>query len=803
LARKVFLFGDFRLFPIGANSDKSLGINSLKRQCLEDTSDDPLRNVFDMKSRSLLICLLGTAAVLVACSGDPQLRKQKYIASGDEYLKAGKVAEAVIEYRNAVQQDPRAGEARAKLADAYVKTGDGGKALEEYVRAADLLPEDSAVHLKASSILLLARRFDDAKALAEKVLAREPQNLEAQILLANALAGLKEFDAAVEELEQAITLNPERGETYSNLGALELGRGQKEAAERAFLKAVEINGKSAAARLALANFYWADARWTAVEKELRTVIDLEPSNLLAHRALASFYIATNRAAEAETHFKAIRDLSKTPAAALALGDYYVARKDDQSARAIFESLTESKEAATVAEVRLARLDRRSGQRDAAYQRVDKVLEKDQANLYALLTKTNFLSVDGRLEEALGVATVAAEKHPNSPEALFALGGVQAARHQNDAAIASYEGVLRLNARATDAKIALARLHLGAGRADTSLGLAQDAAASQPQNPIARLELVRALLASRELQKAEAELNPLSAKFPDSPQILTLVGVLKGTKQDPAGARKAFERALELDQNSNEALAGLVVLDLQAKRTAEALSRVDARVTRTPSDPAMLMLAARTHASTGDLPGAENLLRRAIEADSGYLEAYGVLAQLYVKQGKLDSALNEFEELARRERRPVAALTFAGMILQSQGKVAEARDRFRRVLEIDPEAPVAANNLAWLYAESGENIDLALDLAMRAKAKLPDVPQVNDTIGWVHLKKNLAPLSIPYFEQSIEKDANNPTYHYHLGLAHAQVGDSARARQALSRALALKPDFPGAGEARRVLSTVQP
>jgi tetratricopeptide (TPR) repeat protein len=792
-----------RLAPIELHARKSRAINSLPRSRIEHAPDGRLRIVFDMKSRSLLICLLGASSVIAACSGDPQIRKQKYIASGDEYLKSGKVAEAVIEYRNAVQQDPRAGDARAKLADAYVKSGDGSKALEEYVRAADLLPEDSGVHLKASGILLLARRFDDAKALAEKVLAREPQSLEAQILLANALAGLKEFDAAVEELEQAIKLNPERGETYSNLGALELGRGQKEAAERAFLKAVEINGKSSAARLALANFYWADARWPAAEKELRTVVEFEPSNLLAHRALATFYIATNRAAEAESHLKTIRDLSKTPAASLALADYYVARKDDQSARAILQSLTESKEAAAVAEVRLAQLDRRGGQRDAAYDRVAKVLEKDQTNLYALLTKTGFLSVDGRLEEALAVASLAAEKHPNSAEALFALGGIQAARHQNEAAIASYEGVLRLNARATDAKIALARLHLGAGRSDTSLGLAQDAAASQPQNPAARIALVRALLAKRELQKAETELNALSAKFPDAPAILTLMGVLKGTKQDAAGARNAFERALELDQNSNEALAGLVVLDLQAKRPAEALLRVDARVERTPSDSGALMLAARTHASTGDVSGAERLLRRAIEADPGYLDAYGALAQLYVRQGKLDAALKEFEELSKRERRPVAALTFAGMILQSQGKLADARDRFARALEIDPEAPVAANNLAWLYADTGENIDQALELAMRAKAKLPDVPQVNDTIGWVHLKKNLASLSIPYFEQSIEKDANNPTYHYHLGLAHAQAGDSAKARQSLSRALALKPDFPEAGEAKRVLATVQP
>ena len=198
-----------------------------------------------------------------------------------------------------MQQDPRAGDARAKLANAYVSVGDGGQALEEFVRASDLLPEDSDVHLKTASLMLLARRFDDAKLWAEKVLAKDPSNLQAQILLADSLAGLKDFDAAVAEIEEAIRLNPGRGETYSNLGAIELNRGQRDAAERAFKKAVELDSKSANARLSLANFYWADSQWDARRGDLTKVLELEPGNVMAHRALATFYVARNRGAEAE------------------------------------------------------------------------------------------------------------------------------------------------------------------------------------------------------------------------------------------------------------------------------------------------------------------------------------------------------------------------------------------------------------------------------------------------------------------------------------------------------------------------
>src|SRR5262245_41842905 len=113
-----------------------------------------------------LVALLPCIA-LAACSSDPQAAKAKYLASGDRYLASGKLPEALIEYRNAVQQDPRAGDARVKLADTYVKAGDGTHALAEYVRAADLLPGDSDVHLKTASLMLLGERFDDAKLWAE------------------------------------------------------------------------------------------------------------------------------------------------------------------------------------------------------------------------------------------------------------------------------------------------------------------------------------------------------------------------------------------------------------------------------------------------------------------------------------------------------------------------------------------------------------------------------------------------------------------------------------------------------------
>ena len=174
-----------------------------------------------------------------------------------------------------------------------------------------------------------------------------------------------------------------------------------------------------------------------------------------------------------------------------------------------------------------------------------------------------------------------------------------------------------------------------------------------------------------------------------------------------------------------------------------------------------MLAARTYAATGDTQSAERFLRRIIEKDPSYLQAYSALGQLYLPQRRLDAALTEFEAMATRDPKPVAALTLAGIILQAQGKESEAKAKFERVMQLDSSAPVAANNLAWMMAESGGNLDVALQLAQTAQRGLPDSTEVADTLGFVYYKKDLLPQAIQAFKTTVEKKATRADYHYRL------------------------------------------
>jgi len=75
------------------------------------------------------------------------------------------------------------------------------------------------------------------------------------------------------------------------------------------------------------------------------------------------------------------------------------------------------------------------------------------------------------------------------------------------------------------------------------------------------------------------------------------------------------------------------------------------------------------------------------------------------------------------------------------------------------------------------------------------------LGWIFYKKDMPVQAIAALQRSVEIDSTNPLYHYHLGLAYSKEGDSVRAKQSLSRALMLKPDFEGSPLARKLIAAI--
>jgi Flp pilus assembly protein TadD len=213
------------------------------------------------------------------------------------------------------------------------------------------------------------------------------------------------------------------------------------------------------------------------------------------------------------------------------------------------------------------------------------------------------------------------------------------------------------------------------------------------------------------------------------------------------------------------------------------------------------MAAQTYDALGDPFEMERALKKTVEADPASLQAYSLLGKMYYQQGRLDLARRELEKYVETAPMSVPGNTMLGTIFELQGRLDDAKARYGKALQIDPRAPVAANNLAWISANTNGNLDLALQLAQTAKAQLPNRHEVDDTLGWIYYKKGLSSQAVEALSASTQKQPDNPNYNYHLALAYHQQGNNDEARKLLQKALSSKATFRGADDAKKLLESL--
>jgi len=731
-----------------------------------------------------------------ACTRDPEVRARKYVASGDAYEAKHQNNRALIEYKRAVQAKPEWAEAHYKLAKAYELEGDAVNAYREYARTGDLDMSNTDAHVRAGMLLLAAGEFDAARTRAELALTNSPSSAPANILLGNALAGLNQTDKAIKQIEQAISLDPSYAPAWTALGAVQFRAGGNARAAEAFQKAVDLAPKSVDGRLALANYQWASGDTKAAETTLTAALALDSGNSEIHRALALLYLSTGRVAEAEPHFKA---LTGRPGGQLALADYYIGIGQREKAMTVLHGIEtgSDKTDAKAASLRIAALEYASGRKNEAYAIVDRVIHDSPKYEEARIAKARMLLMDEKPDEAAREAQEAVKFAAGSIAAQYTLGLTAIAQNDRAAAETAFQSVLKLNPRAAAARLQLARLQLARGESAEALKAAQQVSDERPDDVDAAVLMSKSLRAQGDLPRAERELALRISRNPGAAPLHVERGWVALQGNEVPAARKSFEDALRLAPNSYDALVGLVTADIAQRNTASARARVEERLKRTPNDPRLKILAARVSLASGNTAEAEQTLRALVTTDPSQLDAYDLLGRIAVGNGQLDRALSEYEALASRSHTPAGPLTLVAMIQEARGDRDTAKQQYERALAVDSNAGVAANNLAWMYAEDGR-LDEALKLATVAQARLKR-PEADDTLGWIYYRKGLTQHAITSFERAASKSPTNPVYQYHLGLAQLKQGNDAQGRAALRRALAMKSDFNGADDARKALA----
>jgi Flp pilus assembly protein TadD len=203
-------------------------------------------------------------------------------------------------------------------------------------------------------------------------------------------------------------------------------------------------------------------------------------------------------------------------------------------------------------------------------------------------------------------------------------------------------------------------------------------------------------------------------------------------------------------------------------------------------------------------------------DTGKNLSSGTTAELFFRlaeANRLKGSLNESVRLLKASvaanPKDAKALMLVAMILQGTGRDDEAEPVYEQILKLQPDQPMALNNLAYILAQRGVDLGRALAMAQKAAQQVKDpstgIPpsEFNDTVGWVRLKNNQPDEAAAAFRTALQTQPENPTFHYHLGLALLDLGDRTAAIQEFQNALAHHPPEDVAAPIRELLPKIAP
>jgi Flp pilus assembly protein TadD len=150
---------------------------------------------------------------------------------------------------------------------------------------------------------------------------------------------------------------------------------------------------------------------------------------------------------------------------------------------------------------------------------------------------------------------------------------------------------------------------------------------------------------------------------------------------------------------------------------------------------------------------------------------------------------------------VVVLSTLALCLDQSGRHEEAAQGYRDALAADPNNGANNNNLAYLIAERGGDLDVALVHAQRAKQAMPGSAEVNDTLGWIYLKRKQSDQAIAAFREAFEQKPGENVYRTHLAMALDQKGDASKEAEELKLLLRAAPSPENEARIRVLLQAV--
>jgi uncharacterized protein (TIGR03790 family) len=177
-------------------------------------------------------------------------------------------------------------------------------------------------------------------------------------------------------------------------------------------------------------------------------------------------------------------------------------------------------------------------------------------------------------------------------------------------------------------------------------------------------------------------------------------------------------------------------------------------------------------------------------------------QFALNRGDFADAAQSFEGATELAPRLIGSQMQLALLYDRAGKFDAAIDRYRRILDMQPNLTVALNNLAYALAVHRNAPGEALPFAQRAVATAPDDPNLLDTLGWVQHIGGDERAAAATFEKALRVKPRSAEIHLHAATVFAANKQFVEAKRELDASLELDPSFKGRADARELAARIE-
>lgn len=765
--------------------------------------------------KSILTVLVLSLVVTISCNLSPEAARDRYMERGNKSFAQGNYSDASLNFRRAIQKDPRYGQGHYKYALSELKLGQVVPAYRALQQAAQLMPENEEVVVKLADLSLSLYQMDPGRPaamrdrvarLAESLLARNPNSFDGARLQGHLAMAAGKAPEAVRTFEIANRVRPMQPEIVLGLSqALFMTGGAGEAEKLARELIVKEKGYAPIYDVLYVH-YVNSRRLDDAEKLRQEQVANNPKQAPAILQLARHFLAARKLPEMRAALQRLLDSpTEFPQARLQVGDFYLSAGNAQEAMRLYEEGAKTDPGRkNQYQKRIAETWIAQGNRAEALKVLDAVVGADAKDHEAGALRAGLLLASGKAEDvtrAVSELKALVDKNPDRVIYRFNLGRAYLANRDVDSARAQFQEAVKRQPAYFEPRFALGELSLRSRQYKDALRYADDILALNASDPRAQLLRVAARMGLGNLPEARVELERLMKQYPGYPDALLQMGLLNIAEKKYKDAEAIFRKLYQPGQRDLRPLEGLVAMYASQNDFSKAEGLLQQELARTPDSPSLRRALADTASRAQNYDLAIEQFRPLLARDAGNPFLHTGIGELYFAKGDLPNALSSFQQATALAPKDKRASLWCAHTLYQMGRTEEAKAAYRKTLEIDPEAPQALNNLAYILTESRENLDEAMKMIQRALKKAPQDPNFLDTMGLIYVQKGSHDVAIQIYQNLTQKYATNPTFRYHYALALFNKGDKSKAKQELENALSSRPNQRDAEKIRALLAQI--